>query len=44
LVTGIPTTLFIDRNGVLKDVAVGYHDLETLRSKAMGADWGVKPQ
>lgn len=39
MVTGIPTTFFIDRNGVLKDVAVGYHDLATLRAKAMGADW-----
>lgn len=39
LVTGIPTTFFIDRNGILKDVAVGYHDLQTLRAKATGADW-----
>ncbi len=39
LVSGIPTTFFIDRNGLLKDVAVGYHDLETIRSKAMGGDW-----
>ena len=39
LVTGIPTTFFIDRNGVLKDVAVGYHDLETLRKRAMSPDW-----
>ena len=43
LVTGIPTTFFIDRNGILTDVAVGYHDLETIRAKALGGVGQASP-
>ena len=38
-VTSIPTTFFIDRNGVIQDVLVGYHDLEQLKSHATVADY-----
>ncbi|MCX6349429.1 MAG: redoxin domain-containing protein [Candidatus Aureabacteria bacterium] len=40
-VTGIPTTFFIDRQGIIQDVAVGYRSLEDLKAKALGPDWAA---
>jgi peroxiredoxin len=34
-----PTTFFIDRNGVIQDVVLGYHDLAALKSHATGPDY-----
>ena len=38
-VEGIPTTFFIDRQGVIQDVFVGYHDFETLKKHALAGDF-----
>ena len=43
-VPAIPTTFFIDRKGVIQQVAVGYHDLEALRAMALGADYEGAPK
>jgi hypothetical protein len=37
-IRSIPTTFFIDRQGVIENVAVGYLDLGTLRSFALGSE------
>jgi peroxiredoxin len=34
----VPTTFFIDRNGLIKSIAVGYHDFEELKSFADGGN------
>jgi len=39
----IPTTFFIDRNGVINSIAVGYHDFEELKSLADGRDNAKAP-
>lgn len=39
-----PTTFFIDRRGIIQSVAVGYHDLEFLREKALAPDTVGDPQ
>lgn len=38
-VTGIPTTFFIDRKGIIQSVLVGYHDFEDLREYAIASDY-----
>jgi peroxiredoxin len=38
-VTSIPTTYFIDRNGVIQDVTIGYRDLDELKRLATAADY-----
>jgi peroxiredoxin len=38
-VTGIPTTFFIDRNGIIDNVAVAYRDLGVLRQSATASDY-----
>ena len=38
-VTGLPTTFFIDRNGVIQTVLSGYHELEQLRASAHAEDY-----
>jgi peroxiredoxin len=43
-VTGIPTTFFIDRNGVIQDVLVGYHDFGALKTHALAADAVSEPK
>lgn len=45
LITGIPTTFFIDRQGVICDIEVGYHPYEALRELAVADDCAgeVKP-
>ncbi|MFN7141791.1 MAG: redoxin domain-containing protein, partial [Limisphaerales bacterium] len=43
-VTAIPTTFFIDRNGVIQSVLVGYHDLTSLRQHATAEDYQGEPR
>ncbi len=43
-VSAIPTTFFIDRRGVIQEVLVGYHDLETLRKHATATDTTEEPK
>lgn len=38
-VTSIPTTFFVDRNGVIQTVFQGYHDYEALKSAALAEDF-----
>lgn len=37
-VTSIPTTFFIDRNGVIQNIFVGYHDYDSLFAAATAPD------
>jgi peroxiredoxin len=43
-VTGIPTTFFIDRQGVIQNVLVGYHDFDQLKTHALEADAVGEPK
>lgn len=38
-VSGIPTTFFIDRKGVIQNVFVGYHDFANLKTHALAEDF-----
>lgn len=38
-IRGVPTTFFIDRNGIIQHVAEGYHDYDALRAYALDDDW-----
>ncbi|MDB5342297.1 MAG: cytochrome biosis protein [Schlesneria sp.] len=38
-IDAFPTTFVIDRQGVIQDILVGYHDYEVLKSHATGADY-----
>ena len=38
-VEGIPTTFFIDRQGVIQNVFVGYHEFATLKAHALEKDF-----
>ena len=42
-VEGIPTTFFIDRQGVIQDVFVGYHEFATLKTHALAKDFASGP-
>lgn len=42
-IAAIPTTFFIDRNGVIQSVQVGYHDLNFLRELATAEDFQGTP-
>jgi peroxiredoxin len=35
----IPTTFFIDRNGIIQKVLVGYHDFDTLKEHSTASDY-----
>jgi peroxiredoxin len=39
LIHSIPTTFFIDRNGVIQEVFEGYHDYDDLRAAALSEDF-----
>ena len=39
----LPTTFFIDRNGVIQQVLRGYHDLDALRDAATAPDFAGTP-
>lgn len=43
-IPSVPTTLFIDRQGVIQKVAVGYHDYDTLKSNAVQPDFIGQPK
>jgi cytochrome c biogenesis protein CcmG/thiol:disulfide interchange protein DsbE len=43
-VTGIPTTFFIDRKGVIQNVFVGYHDFGQLKTHALAVDRVGEPK
>ncbi len=43
-VSSIPTTFFIDRNGVIQHIAVGYHDFDDLKAHAVGKDYAGEPK
>lgn len=43
-VSAIPTTFIIDRRGVIQEVLVGYHDLESLRKHATAPDTSGEPK
>lgn len=40
-VTALPTTFFIDRNGIIDAVLIGYHDMSTLRAHVTASDYGA---
>jgi peroxiredoxin len=43
-VTSIPTTFFIDRQGVIQNVFVGYHDFDELKTQARAPDAVGEPK
>lgn len=43
-ITAIPTTFFIDREGVIQFVLEGYHDLGELRTRALAEDYSGPPR
>jgi peroxiredoxin len=43
-IDAFPTTFVIDRQGVIQDVLVGYHDFDVLKSHATGADYTGDPK
>jgi len=43
-VSGIPTTFFIDRKGVIQNVFVGYHEFDVLKKHALGEDFEGEPK
>jgi peroxiredoxin len=38
-ISSIPTTFFIDRNGIIQNVLVGYHDYDTLKTNAVAENY-----
>jgi peroxiredoxin len=38
-ISSIPTTFFIDRNGIIQNVLVGYHDYDTLKANAVAENY-----
>jgi peroxiredoxin len=38
-VASIPTTFFIDRNGIIQHIAVGYHDFDALKAHATAKNY-----
>lgn len=43
-VAALPTTFFIDRNGVIQTVLEGYHDFDSLREHALAEDFAGEPR
>ena len=43
-VTSLPTTVYIDRNGVIADVQVGVQDFDALKSRALTASYPGTPR
>jgi peroxiredoxin len=41
-ILSIPTTFFVDRNGIIQEVVVGYHDYEHLKKLALAEDVPLK--
>jgi len=38
-IVSIPTTFFLDRNGIIQEVLNGYHDYESLHENAVMSDY-----
>jgi peroxiredoxin len=38
-ISSIPTTFFIDRNGIIQNVLAGYHDYDTLKANAVAENY-----
>jgi peroxiredoxin len=38
-ISSVPTTFFIDRNGIIQNVLVGYHDYDTLKANATAENY-----
>ncbi len=38
-VSSFPTTFFIDRNGIIQNVLVGYNDYDTLKANALAENY-----
>ena len=43
-IQAIPTTFFIDRQGIIQTVAVGYHEYDDLKSDALAPDYQGVPK
>lgn len=43
-ILSIPTTFFIDRNGIIQNVLVGYHDYDTLKANALAENYQGEPK
>lgn len=43
-IMSVPTTFFIDRNGVIQSILSGYEDYNTLREKALAPDYEGSPK
>jgi thiol-disulfide isomerase/thioredoxin len=43
-IRSIPTTFFIDRQGVIQKIFVGYHDYGDLRETALSEDYAGEPR
>jgi peroxiredoxin len=43
-ISSIPTTFFIDRNGIIQNVLVGYHDYDTLKSNSVAENYQGEPK
>lgn len=43
-IQSIPTTFFIDRNGVIQSIRVGYHDFAAIKEQALAADATGEPK
>ena len=43
-IQSIPTTFYIDRQGVIQTVAVGYHEFDALKTEALAADFQGEPK
>jgi hypothetical protein len=43
-VSAIPTTFFIDRQGIIQEVLVGYHDFDKLKQHALAGDFAGEPK
>jgi peroxiredoxin len=43
-ISSIPTTFFIDSNGIIQNVLVGYHDYDTLKANATAENYKGEPK
>lgn len=43
-IRSIPTTFFIDRNGIIQSIAVGYHDFAAIKKYALAEDVKGEPK
>jgi peroxiredoxin len=43
-ISSLPTTFFIDSNGIIQNVLVGYHDYDTLKTNATAENYKGEPK